>query len=118
MEIIYMAEFYLKDLSHRTIKNEEVVEKNKLFFKGDRDSFEGVATREHVRHHPAEFENFKKANPSYKLPANFTDVEIGTPQASDVSVGEKVVDGDIHVKIDDKEKAHKEDKPKAAKKHK
>lgn len=74
--------FYLQDVTHKNVKQEDVVHKDVLFFKQERSGFDGVATRDHVKQNPAEFENFSKAHPHYKLPDSFSEVEIGKPGAS------------------------------------
>lgn len=71
--------FYLKDLVHKNIKGEEVVEKDKLFFVLERAGFDGVATKEHVKNYSRSFHEFMLANPSYVLPNSFSDLEIGQP---------------------------------------
>lgn len=74
-------EFYLKDFVHKNIKNEDVVESNKLFFRFDKAGFDGVATKEHVAANPGEFQAFLDANPDFVLPESFSAVavKIGEP---------------------------------------
>lgn len=68
--------FYLVDEKHRDVANKVVTIKDVLYFKlhkGQAGStateiFDGKATEQHVKEYAAAYHNFKKANPSYKLP--------------------------------------------------
>ena len=71
--------FYLRDETHKNVKNEDVVHKDVLFFKHDKAGFDGKATKEHVKSYPALFEAFSSAHPDYKLPEHFSKVEVGSP---------------------------------------
>lgn len=75
--------FYLRDEIHKTIKNEDVVHKDVLFFKLERANFDGKATKDHVKGYKAHFSEFLKANPSYKLPDHLSEVEIGSPKVGE-----------------------------------
>ena len=74
-----MAGFYLRDEKHKTISGADIEHKGVLYFKLEKAGFDGVATKDHVKNYALEFNAFLHANPKYKLPGSFSDVEIGQP---------------------------------------
>jgi hypothetical protein len=88
-----MAEFFLADEKTVNIKGEVVKTPSVLHFKQDRAGFEGRATKEHVQGYSAEYGEFKKVHPDFKLPwgddADFVGtkaLEIGDDHAKRVVV--------------------------------
>lgn len=71
--------FYLKTEIHKNIKNEDVIHKDVLFFKHEKSSFDGKATKEHVKNFNLQYQAFLASHPGFTLPDSFSDVEIGKP---------------------------------------
>lgn len=109
--------FYLADEKHKKVTGEVVEHKDVLYFRQARSGFDNKATKEHVKSHPSDFQNFKNAHPDYKLPDSFVDVEIGSalvhPKIDDVSLSPLVNESKAADAILEKKEAKHVEAPKA-----
>ncbi len=71
--------FYLAKETHRNVKGELVETKDVLCYRQARSGYDGKATWDHVKSYPGLYEEFRKANPDYKLPVSWSDVNLGAP---------------------------------------
>lgn len=98
-----MREFYLGTMRWVDLKGQVKTSDPKLFFKFDEkgNTFDGVATREHVLNYKEAYDAFTRANPDYVLPwGDVADLSLVLGDVVHVPVAPVVAAAPVEVKAE------------------